>query len=81
MKQHPPWPKNIGCSATIILDNYLPKPRCTLVLGTAPWRNSCFELRRISWSPEMILTPSLQSLVRGSEGVEFTDMENSTSLP
>ena len=50
-------------------------------MDDAPRRNSCFELRRISWSPEMMLTPSLQNLVRGSEGVEFTDMENQDSLP
>ena len=31
------------------LQNYLPKPLCVLVEGTAPCRNSCLELSRMSW--------------------------------
>ena len=61
------------------LQNYLPKPLCVLVEGTAPCRNSCLELSRMSWSPAMMETPSLHSLVIGSEGVEVTVMEKETS--
>ena len=61
------------------LQNYLPKPPCVLVEGTAPCRNSCLELSRMSWSPAMMETPSLHSLVIGSEGVEVTVMEKETS--
>ena len=62
-----------------VLQNYLPKPLCVLVEGTAPCRNSCLELSRMSWSPAMMETPSLHSLVIGSEGVEVTVMEKETS--
>ena len=61
------------------LQNYLPKPLCVLVEGTAPCRNSCLELSRMSWSPATMETPSLHSLVIGSEGVEVTVMEKETS--
>ena len=50
------------------LQNYLPKPLCVLVEGTAPCKNSCLELSRMSWAPAMMETPSLHSLVIGSEG-------------
>ena len=49
-----------------VLQNYLPKPLCVLVEGTAPCRNSCLELSRMSWSPAMMETPSLHSLVIGA---------------
>ena len=62
-----------------VLQNYLPKPLCVLVEGTAPCRNSCLELSRMSWSPAMMETPSLHSLVIGSEGLEVTVMEKETS--
>ena len=57
--------------------NYLPGPNPLWVLvdGTAPWRNSCLELSRISCSPATMETPSLQSLEMGSEGVEVTVIE------
>ena len=58
---------------------YLPKPLCVLVEGTALCRNSCLELSRMSWSPAMMETPSLHSLVIRSEGVEVTVMEKETS--
>ena len=61
--------------------NYLPgpKPLCVLVDGTAPWRNSCLELSRMSCSPATMETPSLHSREMGSEGVEVTLMEKETS--
>ena len=82
--------KNMGCSATLIykyvcvkmmkIGNYLPNPLWVLWLGTDPWRNSCFEFRRTSWFPAIIVTPSLVFLERGSACVEETDMENSTGF-
>ena len=54
------------------LQNYLPKPLCVLVEGTAPCRNSCLELSRMSWSPAMMETPPLPAQtgdqVRGGGG-------------
>ena len=42
----------------LLLLFYLPKPCWDLVLGTAPWRNSCFEFNKMSWFPAMMSTPS-----------------------
>ena len=60
-----------------VCKNYLPGPNPLWVLvdGTAPWRNSCLELSRMSCSPATMETPSLQSLEMGSKGVEVTVME------
>ena len=60
---------------------YLPNPRCTLVLGTAPWRNSSLEFMRMSWFPATISTPSLIFLMKGLVVVDTTDMENSALSP
>ena len=74
------YPKTNGCSATV-KQIYLPNPLCTLVLGTAPWRNSSLEFMRMSWFPATISTPSLIFLMKGLVVVDTTDMENSAVSP
>ena len=73
-------PKTYSCSATF-KQIYLPNPLCTLVLGTAPCRNSSLEFMRMSWFPATISTPSLIFLMKGLVVVDTTDMENSAVSP
>ena len=73
-------PKTNSCSATF-KQIYLPNPLCTLVLGTAPCRNSSLEFMRMSWFPATISTPSLIFLMKGLVVVDTTDMENSAVSP
>ena len=75
------YPKTNSCSATVNKSIYRPNPLCTLVLGTAPWRNSSFEFMRMSWFPATISTPSLIFLMKGLVVVDTTDMENSAVSP
>ena len=74
------YPKTNSCSATF-KQIYLPNPLCTLVLGTAPCRNSSLEFMRMSWFPATISTPSLIFLMKGLVVVDTTDMENSAVSP
>ena len=73
-------PKTYSCSATF-KQIYLPNPLCTLVLGTAPCRNSSLGFIRMSWFPVTISTPSLIFLMKGLVVVDTTDMENSAVSP